>query len=304
MLAPRDITNKRFEKGAFGYKADEVDAYMSLVAEELARVLNERNEFEKKMNALADKLEEYRKEESSLSAVLLGAQKLGDSIVKEAKNKAELMIRDAGIKSDKMLEGTHRQLEREKHDYAKLQKEVASFKASVLSMYKTHLELVAALPEGGESKLIDSRENTGKLESGSQPSQAAAFSDEEDMAEVADAISLEVELDRGEQAMNEGEQRLEEGYSETTQPPQGKRKGFLPDLEEREEPQKTAFTFNENYAEYDAPYGSTDVIETPAELPAVEEQSNRSSKFGELRFGEGYDLIREDDQPKKKRRRR
>ena len=53
---------------------------------------------------LADKLEEYRSSEDSLRTVLLGAQKLGDNIIRESKAKAEVMMQEATSKSESLLQ--------------------------------------------------------------------------------------------------------------------------------------------------------------------------------------------------------
>lgn len=303
MLAPREIINKKFDKSAFGYKVDEVDKYLSAVADDYSKLLSEKNEYEKNMTVLAAKLEEYRKDEGNLSAVLLGAQKLGDSIVKEAKNKAELIIRDAGIKSDKMLEGTHRQLEREKHELSRVQKEVSMFKTKILDLYKSHLEVVSALPEVEEPSYNEIQASHDEQFSGfDQGTDATAYMEQgygtdESLADLAEGLSIEAELDQA----ADGESFV---YSQDDKggfgSDHGSRRtpGFVPNLEETPQQEiNRPFVFNENFG-YEAPYGATDVIDNSQ----LEDQQSQS-KFGELRFGQGFDLTRESDGKKKKKRR-
>lgn len=95
---------------------------------------------------LADKLTEYREDEESLRTALLGAQKLGDSVIRESKTKAEIIMRDATIKAEAMVNNAKRQIEREQEGLTRIQKEVASFKNRLLDLYKQHLELISALP--------------------------------------------------------------------------------------------------------------------------------------------------------------
>lgn len=85
----KEISMKKFDKSAFGYKADEVDAYLN----EIAAAINELNaqnvELQNKLEILAGKLEEYRQDENSMKEALVGAQKLGNNMIKEAKEKAD-----------------------------------------------------------------------------------------------------------------------------------------------------------------------------------------------------------------------
>ena len=90
MLTPSDISNKKFEKGAFGYKPEEVDAFLAEIIGAYNEMYQEKCAAEEKMLVLAEKLEEYRANEDSLKTVLLGAQKLGENIVRDSKAKAEV----------------------------------------------------------------------------------------------------------------------------------------------------------------------------------------------------------------------
>lgn len=313
MLSPREISNKRFEKSAFGYRADDVDSFLNSIAEEYSKILNERNEFEAQLNKLSDTVEKYKQEESSLSSILIGAQKLGDSIIREAKGKAELIIQDAGIKSDKMLEGTHVRLEQEKREYSRLQEEVASFKSKIVAMYKTHLELVSALP--GSTTNDENKINKPKNEKNSYIEQNNSDEDTDDsvkeeyegenLDQVADEIVVGTKSKAKPSAENNSNKQDYEDYDEEDtqeeyeyQNPkarQNPKRVFLPDLDEPKDVPNINFSFDENYTNYSVPYGATEVIDS---------DSYTSPKFGELRFGEGYDLAREDEQNKKKKKRR
>ena len=63
MLNPNEIANKRFDK-VMGqkYRADDVDNYLAQVADSMNDLLEEKQELEKKLIVLADKLEEYKDE--------------------------------------------------------------------------------------------------------------------------------------------------------------------------------------------------------------------------------------------------
>lgn len=147
MITSKEIRDAEFSKIMRGYNPDEVDALLERIADQVDVMTVEKNELEQKMMFLAGKLEEYRGDEDKIRNALLGAQKMGDSVLQEAKQKAEILMRDANIKAEKIVESAHSRVEREELSLAKLRAEVAKFKTEILSLYKEHLDLISALPE-------------------------------------------------------------------------------------------------------------------------------------------------------------
>ncbi len=147
MLNPNEIAHKKFEKAlGFGYRMDDVEEYLELVAKDMQDLIDEKADLERKMIVLADKLNEYREDEESLRTAILSAQKLGDSLIRESKTKAEIIMRDATIKADALVGNARRQIERENDALVRIQKEVALFKNKLIELYKQHLELISSLP--------------------------------------------------------------------------------------------------------------------------------------------------------------
>ena len=113
MLNPNEIANHKFDKAmGRGYRMEEVESYLGQVAGEMNELLIEKQELEKKLMILAEKLEEYKRDEESLRAALLGAQKLGDSVVRDAKAKAASIIEDANAQANLLRENAKRAIER------------------------------------------------------------------------------------------------------------------------------------------------------------------------------------------------
>ena len=107
---------------------------------------------QKKIQVLAEKIQEYREQEDSLRDTLLTAQRLGDSLLKESKTKADIIIKDATAKAEKIVENAQKKLEGEQIALTKMQREVSGFKTRLMSLYKTHIELISALPDYEEPK--------------------------------------------------------------------------------------------------------------------------------------------------------
>ena len=152
MLTAQEILEKKFEKSAFGYRSDEVDDYLQELSAAFDKLQNEKIQMERKLEVLAEKIEEYRADEDSMRAAILDARKLGSSIVKDAQRQADEIIADANAQSAKVIDSIQMRAEREKMNLSHLQKEVATFKNQLLALYKNHLELISSLPENTKSE--------------------------------------------------------------------------------------------------------------------------------------------------------
>lgn len=170
-MTPNELREKKFNRAfGFGYRMEDVDRYLELVAKSMEDMIAENAALNKKLEVLADKISEYRNDEESLRTALLGAQKLGDSVIRESKGKAAGIMRDANQKAEMMIDNAKRQLDREKKAFDNLQKEVETFKNNLFEMYKQHLAIVSGMP--GEIK------DSNLLASAQAPSLNAAEEEE------------------------------------------------------------------------------------------------------------------------------
>lgn len=200
MLTPNDISNKRFEKSPFGgYKPEEVDSFLSEIAVSYERLYEAKEAAEEKMEVLAEKLEEYRANEDSLRTVLLGAQKLGDNIIRDSKAKAEVIISDAEGQVKQVFSESEDKINKERETLATLQKETAEFKKRLIAMYKQHLELISLMPEQEEKPEQEEpeQESAPAEEVFAQDNPAPASDPEEDafFDEVSKAETKRIDLD-------------------------------------------------------------------------------------------------------------
>ncbi len=201
MLKPRDIANKSFEKASRGYKFEDVDVFMSEVTMSYTKLYETNQQLEQQLEVLAEKIEEYRESEDSLRSVLLGAQKLGDNIVRESRAKAEVMLQEANAKAeaivakaidnskDVLLENEAK-IAREKAELDSLRRGVAEFKNDLLSLYRRHFELIAEIPdyEGGEEEKTDTLQSEPE-----QPEEAPAAAQPEQPAPRQSGFRVEMD---------------------------------------------------------------------------------------------------------------
>ena len=101
MLTPAKITNHHFEaSGRNAYKAESVDSFIKEVAESYEQMFRENGEMYKKINLLAQRLEEYRNDEDNIRNALLTAQRAAEKITKEAQEKADKLLAEVQERTD------------------------------------------------------------------------------------------------------------------------------------------------------------------------------------------------------------
>lgn len=158
MISANDIRDKKFEKAAFGYKQEEIDEFLSQLIVEFDEIDAEREDLHSKIQLLADKVREYRQDEDALKDALLGAQKQGHKVISDAQEKAQAIIEQAEEKAkalleeattqhDEAMERNRAEIAKEKEKLVAAQKEVTEFKRDLFDMYKSHLEMISAMPE-------------------------------------------------------------------------------------------------------------------------------------------------------------
>ena len=155
MYSLDDIRNITFtQAGRNKYSADEVDDFVDGCVELVEWLMKEKRALEQekatmagKMELLANKLVEYRQNEESISEALLSAQQAGRTIIREANQKAELILRDAAIKAEKVQETALREIKEEEKMLQEVKQKVSDFKAMLLELYREHLKQIDLLPE-------------------------------------------------------------------------------------------------------------------------------------------------------------
>ena len=167
MLSLNDITNVSFRKAGFsGYRTDDVDTFIDQVRDtveeliqknqalrdEVAKEKEQTSQMQKKVEILAAKIEEYRSEEDEIKNALVSAQKLGDASIREARHKAEIILKDATLKAEHIVSGAEGQIQDQKQQLQNLKAQVSDFRSHLLDLYRQHLTLINALPKEEEQE--------------------------------------------------------------------------------------------------------------------------------------------------------
>jgi len=214
MLSMNDIINASFRKSGFsGYRTDDVDQFIDQVKESydvlIKKGIDQKEEYEKlksendqlleKLKILAAKVEDYRVEEDEIKNALVSAQKLGDASIRESRHKAEIIIKDANIKAERIISGAKQSVIEQQDELERLHKTVSDFRSKLLNIYKEHLTLIDALPTQKETpKAIEQEQPAPQFDASSEvpvaPKQADTTDKEPNVTFNADISNFDDEL--------------------------------------------------------------------------------------------------------------
>jgi len=103
-ITPLEIQKMRFSQRMRGYDPTEVEGFLSLLAEELAARVAQTEKLERENRYYRQRLEETEHREHQLQQTLLRAQKVSDDITANARQEAELLVKEAEIAADKIVQ--------------------------------------------------------------------------------------------------------------------------------------------------------------------------------------------------------
>ena len=103
-ITPLEIQKMRFSQKMRGYDPTEVEGFLSLLAEELAARVAQLDKLERENRYYRQRLEETEHREHQLQQTLLRAQKVSDDITANARQEAELLVKEAEIAADKIVQ--------------------------------------------------------------------------------------------------------------------------------------------------------------------------------------------------------
>lgn len=147
MISSEDVRRVTFDKAMRGYRCDDVDDYLKQVAESMDALAAQNDDLQKKLVVLAQRIDQYRAEEDTLRTTMINAQRLGDNVIREAKQKAAEIIRAANIKAEDREQRVQDDVALAQQEIVTLKSEADSFKRSLLDMYRKHINLISKLPE-------------------------------------------------------------------------------------------------------------------------------------------------------------
>jgi cell division initiation protein len=151
-ITPLDIRNHGFPRSLSGYARDEVDGFLRMVSEDYEGALREIERLRTEMARLKARVEDLTANEKTLQATLTTAQQLSEDLKRTAIKEAEVLVSQAELKGEKILDAAHRRAARLAEDIREMRLMRTRLAAAVRRSIESHLGMLEGLEAEGEAE--------------------------------------------------------------------------------------------------------------------------------------------------------
>jgi len=149
-ITPLDIEAHSFAVRLRGFDRDEVKSFLSLISEEYEKLIVENSYLKEEMARLQHQLSDHQDRERILKDTLLSVQKLADDMRQEAFREKEVIIKEAELKAEQILEQGRRRIGELEQQINDLRLRRDNFQTTVLALIDQHRRVIELQREQGE----------------------------------------------------------------------------------------------------------------------------------------------------------
>lgn len=149
-ITPMDIHRHEFSTSRLGgYKAEEVDAFLDQIADELEMLLQRNHEMSEALEEMRERLREYDSMQQTIQNAFINAQKSADALVQDSKNQAEAILADARKKGDSVISGLKGEKEKMEASFNEIKQTIASYIGSTRDLLEKQLQSLKQFETAG-----------------------------------------------------------------------------------------------------------------------------------------------------------
>ena len=160
-IAPIDIQQQQFRVRFRGFDIQEVDDFLNNLADEFEMLLGAYDRFDAEVKRLTKENEEFREREGTFKNALVNSQKAMEQMKENARKSADLIISNAELKAEKILNRTHNRLAQLQEDIAALKRQRIQIETEIRSVLEAHTKILEM--ETKEREALDEEESKLKF---------------------------------------------------------------------------------------------------------------------------------------------
>jgi cell division initiation protein len=142
-LTPLDIQQRQFRlRFLRGYDPKEVESFLISVADFVSGLLKEKDDLARDLAERNRQLSEHRDREKTLKNTLLSAQKAVEQMKANAEKEARLLVSEAEVKAERILNNAHSRLAQIHEDIAELKRQRTQLEIKLRSTIETYLKML------------------------------------------------------------------------------------------------------------------------------------------------------------------
>ncbi len=137
-----EITDQRFTIRFRGFDVKEVDAFLVRIAQSYRQLVVKNKDIDDHITRAKVDLEKAQNENRALKQSVKNTQQILTTIEKNSRQTAEVMIAEARVKSERMLNRTHKRLAQLHQEITEMKRQRIQIEVQIRSILETHGKLL------------------------------------------------------------------------------------------------------------------------------------------------------------------
>jgi len=160
-LTPIDIQQQQFKVKFRGFDVREVDRFLEYLSETFGTLLDENKTRKERVRRLKLEMQGFKEREETFKRAMLNSQKIVEQMKINARKSAEIIIAEAEVKAEKILNRAHTRLSQLHDDIFELKRQRIQIEVQINSILEAHSKLLEVSKEGMEA--IDQEDSKIKI---------------------------------------------------------------------------------------------------------------------------------------------
>ncbi|MBF0226182.1 MAG: DivIVA domain-containing protein [Desulfobacterales bacterium] len=156
-----DIKKHDFKKELFGYNRKEVNFFLNNVEKLVENITGENEHLKDAIAKFKVEINGYKSREDTFKNALLNSQKVIEQMKENAHKAAELIIAEAEVNAEKILNNAHNRLSQLHGDITELKRQRTQIEVQIRSIIESHTKLLDLASE--DAKMQVSSESNLKV---------------------------------------------------------------------------------------------------------------------------------------------
>jgi cell division initiation protein len=141
-LTPLDIQQQQFQVRFRGFDIHEVDRFLEKIAEAFSALQADNKGLREEIRRLKLETQGYKEREETFKRAMLNSQKVLEQMKENARKSAEVIIADAEVKAEKILNRAHNRLSQLHEDIVELKRQRMQIEVQIRSIIEAHTKLL------------------------------------------------------------------------------------------------------------------------------------------------------------------
>jgi cell division initiation protein len=161
-ITPIEIQQQEFKRSFLGLEPREVRHFLELVRDTVEELSRENTALAENQRHLESELQRHRERERVLQDTLLSAQRLSEEMKSNAHKEAEIVIAQAELEGEKIVQNAHQRLLKLFEEIHELRRQKVQFESGLRRLLEQHQKLLE-IASAGEHQLAEIESNVQEL---------------------------------------------------------------------------------------------------------------------------------------------